>query len=44
MVPRYLERRHGFPKTPSERVEKFKLADEGVDPRPTLAVFDPPPR
>jgi crotonobetaine/carnitine-CoA ligase len=44
MVPRYLERRDGFPKTPSQRVEKFKLAGEGVDPRPTLAVFDPPAR
>jgi crotonobetaine/carnitine-CoA ligase len=44
MVPRYLECRDGFPKTPSERIEKFKLAAEGVDPRPTLAVFDPPPR
>jgi len=44
MVPRYLERRDALPKTPSEKVEKFKLAAEGVGERPTLAVFDPPPR
>jgi crotonobetaine/carnitine-CoA ligase len=31
MVPRYLERRDAFPKTPSERVEKYKLAAEPVD-------------
>jgi carnitine-CoA ligase len=30
MVPRYLERREAFPKTPSERVEKYKLAGEGA--------------
>lgn len=30
MVPRYLERRAAFPKTPSERVQKYKLAEEGV--------------
>lgn len=37
MVPRYLERRESFPKTPSERVEKFKLAAESPG-RP--GVFD----
>ena len=37
MVPRYLERREQFPKTPSERVEKFKLASEPAD-RP--GVYD----
>jgi len=31
MVPRYLERRGSFPKTPSERIEKYRLAEEGVD-------------
>ena len=31
MVPRYLELRESFPKTPSERVEKYKLAAEGFD-------------
>lgn len=37
MVPRYLERREALPKTPSERVEKYKLSEMGVD-RP--AVLD----
>ena len=37
MVPRYLEIRESFPKTPSERVEKYKLKQEPVD-RP--GVFD----
>ena len=37
MVPRYIEVRDGFPKTPSERIEKYKLKAEGVD-RP--GVFD----
>jgi crotonobetaine/carnitine-CoA ligase len=31
MVPRYLEVRDAFPKTPSERVEKYKLADQPLD-------------
>jgi crotonobetaine/carnitine-CoA ligase len=31
MVPRYLELRESFPKTPSERIEKYKLAAEGFD-------------
>ncbi len=31
MVPRYLELRESFPKTPSERVEKYKLAAQGFD-------------
>lgn len=30
MVPRYLERRDGFPKTPSERIEKYLLAEQGL--------------
>jgi crotonobetaine/carnitine-CoA ligase len=37
MVPRYLEIRSSFPKTPSERVEKYKLKQEPLD-RPE--VFD----
>jgi crotonobetaine/carnitine-CoA ligase len=36
-IPRYLEIRDGFPKTPSERVEKYKLKDQPLD-RPE--VFD----
>ena len=31
MVPRFLEIRESFPKTPSERVEKYKLKAEPVD-------------
>jgi carnitine-CoA ligase len=34
MVPRYLEIRESLPKTVSERVEKYKLAAEGVDREP----------
>jgi crotonobetaine/carnitine-CoA ligase len=37
MIPRYLEIRESFPKTPSERVEKYRLKLEPVD-RP--GVFD----
>jgi crotonobetaine/carnitine-CoA ligase len=37
MVPRYLEICESFPKTPSERVEKYKLKDQPLD-RPE--VFD----
>jgi carnitine-CoA ligase len=37
MVPRYIELCDGFPKTPSERVEKYKLAQQALD-RPE--VFD----
>jgi carnitine-CoA ligase len=37
MVPRYLEVRDAFPKTPSERIQKWRLKDEPLD-RP--AVFD----
>jgi crotonobetaine/carnitine-CoA ligase len=44
MVPRYLEQHDVFPKTPSERVEKFKLAAEGLQERPGLRSFEPPPR
>ena len=39
MVPRYLERRDAFPKTPSERVEKYKLAAEPLD-RPGILDCD----
>lgn len=41
MVPRYLERHPSFPKTPSERVEKYRLAERPVD-RPE--VLDTGPR
>lgn len=44
MVPRYLEHRDFFPKTPSERVEKFRLAADGVHERSEVRVFEPPPR
>ena len=37
MIPRYLEFRDEFPKTPSERIEKYKLQADPLD-RP--AVFD----
>lgn len=37
MVPRYVEVRESFPKTPSERIEKYKLLADPLD-RP--AVFD----
>jgi crotonobetaine/carnitine-CoA ligase len=37
MVPRYLEIRAEFPKTPSERIEKYKLKEDPLD-RPE--VFD----
>ena len=39
MVPRYVERREAFPKTPSERVEKYKLAEEGAE-RPGVLDAD----
>lgn len=41
MVPRYLERHHSFPKTPSERIEKYRLAELRLD-RP--GVLDAGPR
>jgi carnitine-CoA ligase len=40
MVPQYLERRATLPKTLSQRVEKYKLAQDGLDPREVL-VFEP---
>jgi crotonobetaine/carnitine-CoA ligase len=40
MVPRYLEACASFPKTPSERVEKYRLLERGTD-RPEVAVFEP---
>lgn len=40
MVPLYLERREKLPKTVSQRVEKYKLAAEGVE-RPEVARFEP---
>jgi crotonobetaine/carnitine-CoA ligase len=40
MVPRYLERCQEFPKTPSERIEKHKLAARGIE-RPEVREFVP---
>ena len=40
MVPRFLELRAAFPKTPSERIEKYKLMTEGVE-RPGVSEFAP---
>jgi len=39
MIPRYLEVRDSFPKTPSERVEKHHLKEDGVD-RPEVRDAD----
>jgi carnitine-CoA ligase len=39
MVPRYLEQRDALPKTPSQRVEKYKLMSEPLD-RPEVLVFE----
>ena len=38
MVPRYMERRDSFPKTPSERIEKYMLKDLPLD-RPEVVDF-----
>jgi crotonobetaine/carnitine-CoA ligase len=43
MVPRYIELRERFPKTPSERIEKYKLQAEGVD-RPGIHDAEAVPR
>jgi hypothetical protein len=40
MVPRYLEQRAAFPKTPSERIEKYKLANDSLD-RAEVREFAP---
>lgn len=32
MVPRYLELRSEFPKTPTQKIERYRLKDEGVGP------------
>jgi crotonobetaine/carnitine-CoA ligase len=32
MVPRYLEIRSTFPKTPTQKIEKFRLKEEGIGP------------
>lgn len=39
MVPRYLELRTELPRTPSQRVEKYKLAADGLD-RPAVHEYD----
>jgi carnitine-CoA ligase len=43
MVPRYLEQRAEFPRTPSQRVEKYKLAADAPD-RAGVGEFMPPRR
>lgn len=43
MVPRFLEFRDSFPKTPSERIEKYRIKQEGVE-RPTVHTFETPRR
>jgi crotonobetaine/carnitine-CoA ligase len=43
MVPRYLEQRADFPRTLSQRVEKYKLAQQGVA-RAEVQEFLPPRR
>ena len=43
MLPRYLEQRADFPRTISQRVEKYKLAAESLD-RPGVREFSPPRR
>jgi carnitine-CoA ligase len=43
MVPRYIEQLGEMPKTPSARIEKYKLRDRGVE-RPEVASFEPPRR
>jgi crotonobetaine/carnitine-CoA ligase len=43
MVPRYLERCESFPKTPSERIEKYQLAARPLE-RHEVLVFEPTPR
>ncbi len=40
MVPRYLEVRDEFPKTPSERIQKYLLQALPLD-RPEVHDFDP---
>lgn len=39
MIPRYLQQRASMPKTPTQKIEKFKLAAEGVS-GPEVAVFE----
>lgn len=43
MVPRYLEQRTDFPRTLSQRVEKYKLVQQGVA-RAEVRQFPPPRR
>ena len=44
MVPRYPERCAEFPKTPSERIEKHKLAARGVEATKSTSSSPPAPR
>jgi crotonobetaine/carnitine-CoA ligase len=43
MLPRYLEQRSDFPRTISQRVQKYKLAEEPLT-RPAVHEFSPPRR
>ncbi len=43
MVPRYLQRREQMPKTPTQKIEKFKLAAEGCE-GPGVERFELPRR
>lgn len=43
MVPRYLERLSELPKTPSQKVQKYRLAEASID-RAEVRVYEPPPR
>jgi len=40
MVPRYIELRKELPKTASQKVQRFKLVEDGVD-RPEVLEFEP---
>ncbi|MHB1088864.1 MAG: AMP-binding protein [Acidimicrobiales bacterium] len=43
MLPRFMERRDELPRTPSQRVEKYKLAKDALD-RPEVREFTVPKR
>ena len=43
MVPRYLEEIEEMPKTPSQKIQKYRLAEAGLD-RDAVRVYEPPAR
>lgn len=43
MIPRYLEAIAEMPKTPSQKIQKYKLAEASLD-RPEVRTYEPPPR